>query len=336
MNKVLISVVALSICVSAQNEIKFKSGVQNKLEAGTKVEKIIVPVNLDRTRNTQENMRKWVGNFIDLRKIQLQESKTFNRSYCKVSSSIDPVMLLTNTPKNPGQNTFMKSGVTQSVPMFYHEGPSYFSFSKEKDTKATKKLPLQDAADMVKNFVVDNDFIQQTKLDRIGMVETFETRNDQDGGNTDPSSDILVKQDIVFHRYYSGLPVFNSKVRVSFNPDNLELLELTKFNWNTLDDNGARKISPLKGGNDDLIGKMKSQIAKNVPAANTVEINDVQDGWFQSDNELIPVVYFKYSSSTKGDPEARTSTDLVSLTGDNSVFMKDFRNKNRNEYHPTR
>jgi hypothetical protein len=336
MNKILITISVLSACIWAQNAVTINSQAQEKLVAGMKTEKFIVPVNTDHSKYIQENMRKWVGNFIDLNKNQLKESKTFNRSYCKVVPTVDPIMLLTTTPKNSTPNAFTTKKAEDPIALFYHEGPSYFSFTKEKDSRALTKMTLNDAAEVVKRFVLENEFIQLTQQDKIGVVETFETKIDEDNGSPEDSDVYLVRQDIVLYRFYAGKPVFNSKLRVSFNPDNMEVLELTKQNWSVLDENGTRKMDAINTGKEDLFGQMKSKILKNAPKAKKVEISKVQDGWFQSDNELLPVVYFEYNSYFANETEARTSGDMINISGDNSIFMKDFRNKYRNEYQPSR
>jgi len=329
-------IVAASMQVATAQQISFSQPALSDISKSSLKEKTIIPVSKESLELKKKKIRNWVGASIDLEKSTKRESTRFNRVTFKsvdskdVSRSleerIDPIGNIVNL-KQPGVAR-LKPSYSEQIPVLYREGPMYFKFAKIQERKASSRIDRDNLIKMVKEFVTENQFITETEADKIGSVEVCDTRIDEDGQT---GADIVAHQNVIFRRTVDGLPVVNSMLSVAVYPDTKEIVEMDCFNWASLDEK-SKKIAGntmLKNAGvlteAEVTGKIKNKILAISKGCKNANVKEINPGWFQSDNELLPVLIINYDAVTGSSKEPVKYMEVVNLAGDDAIINKDYR-----------
>jgi hypothetical protein len=298
-----------------------------------------VPINRVKLDQTKRLFRAWISPSIDLSRAKKKERKLYFRTTYIQEVKKEKLRLPTErwlSPKGglqkPVKDLAQLSAQTKlqlSIPVktLYREGLTYFKFQKIKEMRAETRLKESDAVRLAKDFLLENGFLTQTQKDSIGRIDITDRRINEDRGEGRKPDDYLVQQDIVFHRVFEGKPVINSKITVGLLPDTKEIVLIKHFNWTPLEEKKKAPVSSQRlasvrsvSGSSILKG-LKKKIRASCGNFTKAEIMRVTPAWFQTEDELIPVmvsaVRTKYPSGYVG-----AYTDVTNLVGSDDIFFK--------------
>jgi len=339
---VLIPVIAglfLFFCVfTAWSDIILDKLVKEKVEKIAADTKSIIYVDKRGVEQTQAVLKKWVSQVIDLSNIKPRESKVFNRtSYLQENRGEEILILL------DGSRQIVKS--SEPVELLYREGPLYFKWVKTKDFVAKTRLDERAFAELGIKFILNNQFIIESKNDRVGnyevMSSVFANETGKDGSE---SVEYPGQQDVVFYRSFRGKPVFNSIALVGINPDNKEIVELNLCGWTVVDETLEIRLTAAElaktgaATSSQLMDRVYRVVKENVDLQQrNVIVKDLVDGYFQTNESLVSVMGIQFDVVYKGDDgteQVEEFFEAVNLTGSDDIFFADYREKQESEAPP--
>ena len=301
--------------------------------------KKIVPIDRPKLDQTKRLFRTWISPSIDLIRAKKRESKLHFRTTYIQKIQKEKLRLPTERWLAPGsglQGSVLRqpqlfvqanSQLVKPLEIFYREGPSYFKFQKIKETRAATRIKKSDAIRLAGDFLLKNGFLQQTQKDRIGRIDITERRINEERGEGRNPVDYLVQQDIIFRRIFEEKPVINSTITVGLLPDTKEIVLIKHFHWTPLEEKKGIQAIPQSftsvgsATNSLIINGLKKKIRAACGSFTKAEIKKVVPAWFQTKDELIPVlvseIHTEYSSGYKG-----TYIDLTNLVGSDDIFSK--------------
>lgn len=306
----------------------------DNIEKSVETKKCIIPVDKDNLEVKRKLINSWTNASINLQKADKRESKRFKRTSYKVKTQKNRMRLLNESVNSNGIFDIPQGAVTTTVQPYivlYREGFMHFSFTKTLERKAQSKIDDRQVLSLARKFITENNFIEESKLDKIGPAEINEIRIDAEIDNSGDNDDYLVMQNVTFRRTYSGKPVVNSQISLSVFPDTREILELNHFNWPSLLEDRKLSLSEsdLKKSGVSTAEGTRKKIVKRINGVtgpfDQAFVNSVEQGWFQGNEELIPVLIIKYEAVFEGNKEPVKHLEVVNLVGDENVFGKDFR-----------
>ena len=320
-------------------EIIIPDHVNVIISAEPKMVKKTVPINRAKIDQTKRLFRAWISPSIDLSRAKRKERKLYSRTTYIQKVEKEKLRLPTErwlSPKGGLQKPIKdlaqlpaqkKSQLSNSVKTLYREGPAYFKFQKIKEMRSKTRLKESDAVRLTKDFLLKNGFLTQTQKDIIGRIDITERRINEDGGEGKKPDDYLVQQDITFYRVFEGKPVINSKITVGLLPDTKEIVLIKHFNWTPLEEKrkapvSSQRLASVRSVSDSsILTGLKKKIQAACGSFTKAEITKVAPAWFQTEDELIPVmvsaVRTEYPSGYVG-----AYTDVTNLVDSDDIFFK--------------
>lgn len=334
-NGLFIATVLIGSQLTFAQQVTVSNSAMKAITSCSLSEKSIIPVSKAGLNDNKNRFRKWVGASIDIDNSAKRESNRFNRTTYKTVSDNAQSRFLTERFNPSGEiivvNKVAFQKKSEPSPTLYREGPMYFKFAQMKENKALTKLKSDDIIPIVKGFITDNKFITETDIDKIGSVELCDTRINEDGKKNVDGTDFVVNQNVILRRMVDGKPVVNSHFSISVYPDTKEILEMDCFNWPSLEENSRATLSKeaLATANAlseaELSNKINTRIMNVVKNCKKVYVNEVTQGWFQSDSDLSPVLIVDFEAITGNNSEPDKYMEVVTLTGNDEIFNKDYR-----------
>lgn len=343
----ILSIAFISTVILAHNvlalDIIMNKKITQSIGSITKKERILIPIDKAKEEENRTKMRKWISFSFDIEEASARESKRFKRtSYTMVTDTpgipllTDEIGLLNNNPFIQKQRK--ENGEFEKV--HYREGATYFKFLNFKENKATTKLDDNEIIPLAKEYILKNNFLSETQLDKIGEIEVCNTMLNEEGATEEEDQDFVVQQNVVFRRSFAGKPVVNSQISVGIFPDTKEILELNHFNWTPLEEESRWCISKKALHAErlfdptDVISKLKGRISYMSGNATKAIIKDVAEAWYQATDELIPVLIVEYDAYIDADDEPRHYRDMISLVTGDDIFLKDYHDDYTPAYYP--
>lgn len=303
-----------------------------------KVLKTVPLKTLERDQN-KLLFRTWVSESIDLNKAVKRTSPRTQRTTFKQSVMTEKLrmpterMLLPKPPK-PGSLTtpqlqrqaIRSVSLQKPVEVHYREGLANFRYHKMKEAKATAMIPTAEAIKLSRDFLVQNHFLQETDVDKVGTSYILNRRIDEQGG-----ANYITQQDIVFERSFEGKPVINSKMVIGLDPGTKEILLIKHYNWTPMDKQATRQLTlqertAAKSNSGTIIRqRLEEKIRKTSGNFVRATVKQVIPAWFQTDNGLIPVIVFPINveHATPRGPRTRDYLEVINLAGsDDDLFGK--------------
>ncbi|MGA1842417.1 MAG: hypothetical protein ACMUIU_17510 [bacterium] len=299
----------------------------------TKKERVIIPIDKEKEEGNRVKMQKWVSYSFNIEEASVRESKRFKRTSYTMVTDTPMIRLLTDETELLNNNPFIqKQSEENGEPdrVLYREGTTYFKFLNFKENKATTKLDDNQIIPLAKKYILKNNFLSETRLDRIGEIEVCNTILNEEGATEGEDQDFIVQQNVVFRRSFAGKPVVNSQISVGIFPDTKEIIELNHFNWTPLEE-GNRWYKSKKALQaerlfepSDVISKVKGRISFMSGNGTKAIVKDVTEAWYQASDELIPILIVEYDVYINSDDEPRPYMDMISLVTGDEIFLKDY------------
>jgi len=331
-NGIFITAVFLCTQFTFAQQINMSEQAKKGMTSCLISEKHLIPVNKSELIDKTGKFQKWVDISVNLDKSSKRESTRFNRTTYKVANSSSQMRLLSERFDPLGTIVANAPLIKRTpAPAMYREGPMYFKFKLLTENKASSKLSKDDLVPVVKSFITDNKFITETDADKIGSVEVCDTRINEDSQNNPKGKDFIINQNVILRRTVNGKPVINSQLSIEVYPDSKEITGIDCFNWPSLEENRKTALSKeaLKtanaSGEEELSNHIYKRIAKSVRNIKNVDITDISEGWFQADDNLLPVAVVNYTAICQNDTEAHPYMEVINLAGNDDVFNKDYR-----------
>lgn len=336
--KAIFSIAIFSTVILAHNVLALDIIMDNKITQSigsiTKKERVLIPIDKAKEEKNKAKMRKWISYSFDIEEASVRESKRFKRTSYTMVTDAPMIPLLTDEIGLLNNNPFMQKQRKENrefEKVLYREGATYFKFLNFKENKATTKLDDNEIIPLAKKYILKNNFLSETQLDRIGEIEVCNTMLNEEGATEGEDQDFVVQQNVVFRRSFADKPVVNSQISVGIFPDTKEILELNHFNWTPLEEESRWHVSKkaLQAERlfktSDVISKVKGKISYMSGNATKAIVKDVTEAWYQASDELIPILIVEYDVYVNADDEPRHYRDMIGLvTGDN-IFLKDYR-----------
>lgn len=296
--------------------------------------KEIVPLSTSERALTKELFRTWISGSIDFSKTTKRESERFQRTSYSIDVDTDNLRFLDERlilkPRIELNKTHLLKTrpikLTKPAKVIYREGPTYFKWQKIKETRAEKPIEKAVAQKLAKDFLVGNGFLKETEKDKVMQVAIRERRKNMEKGEGEQPDDFLVQQDIVFERMFEGQPVINSKLLISISPQNKEIVGIEHFNWTPLQEKQKKTIEQEKlnriglNTGEKIQIRLEDKIRRAYGKYTRAEIKKIIPAWFQTQNELIPVLVFEIFTEY-ADKFNRSSLEVINLAGnDDDLF----------------
>jgi hypothetical protein len=301
-----------------------------------KVQKI-VPLNTLQRDQNKLLFRTWVSESIDLNKAVKRTSRRTQSSTFKQSVTTEKLRMPTERmllPKQPRPGALITPqlqlqgirSVTLQKPVevHYREGLTHFKYHKMKEAKAQAQIPTTEAMQLSRNFLIQNQFLQETEVDKVSTAYLQTRRIAEEGGTT-----YITQQDIVFERSFEGKPVINSKMVVGLDPGTREILLIKHHNWTPMNKQATRQLTmqertTARSNSGAIIRqRLEEKIRKTSGNFVRATVKQVIPAWFQADNGLIPVIVFPIHiehPSPRG-VLTRDYLEVINLTGnDDDLF----------------
>ncbi|MCP4614295.1 MAG: hypothetical protein GY845_36885 [Planctomycetes bacterium] len=186
------------------------------------------------------------------------------------------------------------------VTLHYHEGINYLEFEREMgEPEALSPLNKEDAIGMVQGYVENVQLLTETDKDRIKDidVDSANISEELESGNGE-SREYVVEQSVNYRRSYEGIPVINSSLRVSFQPDSKEITQVAIRYWPPLNEGGEREVK--KESSVEQAEMLADEVAKDLELA--IRENDIsyrkaivekmQKVYVQTEDGLKPMLIF--------------------------------------------
>lgn len=303
-----------------------------------KVQKTVPLNTLERDQN-KVLFRTWVSESIDLNRAARRTSRRIPRTTFKQSVMTEKLrmpaerMLLPKPPK-PGalitpqlQRQAIRSVALQKpVEVYYREGLANFRYHKVKEAKAKAPIPTAEAIKLSRDFLVQNRFLQETDVDKVGTSYIINRRIDEQGG-----ANYITQQDIVLERSFEGKPVINSKMVIGLDPGTKEILLIKHFHWTPMNRQATRQLTlqertAARSHSGAIVRqRLEEKIQKTSGKFTRATVKQVIPAWFQTDNGLIPIIAFRINveHSTPRGLRTRDYLEVINLAGsDDDLFGK--------------
>jgi hypothetical protein len=273
----------------------------------------IYALDLAEAKNIDASFEKWVAENMDFEKATKRESRRFkNRETCYYQ-----------TEKNHSQ--FMetdKKSVIENKPteMFYKHSPNCFSYRKYYNAEATTSLKKDEAIQIVKGFLLRNNFVKLNDFDTFGDIQVPELRRNCSADSVSQEREVVLLQRVKFQRMFRGVSVVNSMICVDFFPDTKEILGFKHYNWTPgTSEKDAKPLSKKSTKNSVEIQKnLNEKIKKYCNATEKAQVDNIMPAWFQTETELIPILACEIKVLKSGNYE--TYQEYINLTGNDDIF----------------
>ena len=271
-----------------------------------------VPVDRESEMEELKRFRNFVAASMDLTKAEKYVNNEFSRvNYLQEVTEGDVVRTLGEEMDREGQlyGDLATSSSNEPVKLHYHEGPNYMEFEREKQEVAiSNPVSEEKAIEMVSEYVENMQLVNETGNDRVRSMDVDRTNIAEEiAGSEGQEQHFTVQQSVNLRREYENIPVINSSIRVSFNPETQEVLQLAKRYWPPLAEKKEVTVKKESSANEarQLANKAQNEVIntiqnKNTLAFQTANVTDVNKAYFQTQEGLKPVLYFnvnyKYTS----------------------------------------
>ncbi|MDQ7780878.1 MAG: hypothetical protein RDV41_14370, partial [Planctomycetota bacterium] len=196
-------------------------------------------------------------------------------------------------------------------------------FRKLIDHETQKKIEKEQAIQLVKDFLVREGLVRLGKGEAFGPVRVCSLQRDRETEEDLPGEQSVLLQSVKLGREFAGKPVVNSMISVYFHPDNREVLGIKHWNWTSVSTKEApERLTPIKRQKE-----VESAVTRRMQGAcaklERAEVTRVTRAWFQTEDELIPVLAFEVEikrTDEKGNTSPRYHTEYVNLVGDDEAL----------------
>lgn len=270
-----------------------------------------VPVNRKLAAEDRKNFRKFVAASMDLDEAEKHINTRFTRvNYLQELEDGDIIRTLSEEIGPDGEiigGNLHGDDPSQSkskgpVKLHYCEGPNYLEFEREKEeVEITNPASREEAVEMVSSYVQNMNLLTETYKDRIRSKDTDTTNiSTEIAGTEGEETNYIVQQSVNLRREYEGTPVINSSVRISFNPETNEVIQVAKRHWPPLAEEGEITVKKESSAEEagqlstNVQGEVINTIAQNASVEyNKAEVTDVNKVYFQTQEGLKLLLYFE-------------------------------------------
>ncbi|MFQ5821373.1 MAG: hypothetical protein ACE5I5_15415 [Candidatus Heimdallarchaeota archaeon] len=272
----------------------------------------VYSLDLEEGRRIDEAFRDWVSGSMDLEKAQRRESDRFKDrvTYLQEMDQNIPRFLIEGFEQRGLENT-------RPIKIYYKRGPNWFSFRKLLDIEAGSTIERERAIELVRDFLLRNNFVRVTEFDTFGEIQVPELRRNYGSDPEFPGKVVLMMQGVKFQRKYMGSPVINSRISVDFHPDTEEILGFKHHNWTPVREGTGTPIpQELYKGPEDIEDNLREKIKKYCGPSERTEIGNIASAWFQTKTELIPILACEIRKLEQED----IYIEYINLAGSDDVF----------------
>jgi len=272
------------------------------------------PLDPEEAGRIDEAFSAWVSRSIDLATAQKRESERFK----------DRVTYYQEVPENVPRfirEEFGQIGLRNPRPVeiFHRRGPNWFSFRKILDIEAEGKIEREEAIQMVRDFLLRNNFVKITDSDTFGEILVPELRSDYHPDPDSPVKDVLILQSVKFRREFMGSPVANSRISVDLHPDTQEILGFKHYNWIPAKErNGVTIPQESVKSPSEVEDNLREKIRAYCRESEQANLVSITPAWFQTNAELIPILVCEIEVA-RIEREDRF-TEYINTAGSDDVF----------------
>ncbi|MBU1053402.1 MAG: hypothetical protein KKC46_06175 [Proteobacteria bacterium] len=288
-------------------------------------------VQLQNKEDFKKLFRRWASMSMDIEKSDKRFSRKYNRTTYKQLHVSDRIRSLNERLNlSPGSKDYLNQSLknmpgrtlafNRHFKTIYRESDSNYSFWKFKDAKEVSRIRNEDKLiEKARQFLIDNNFVIETKHDKIDYIVVLNKKLDEDSGKESVSRTFLLRQDVIFRRSYKGNPVLNSMIVVSVIPDTLEIVVFKHKNWTPLNDGKTtsnKLTTDLYSHKRILRDKISKAIKVEGENWDTAVVKKIIPSWFQTNGELLPMNEVKVLLQSKTTGEKRFRSLIIGQNND--------------------